>query len=613
GNPHVQAGLTLDGVGWAFRSVEAANWHPLTWLSHMLDYQLYGANPTGHHLTSLLLHLANVLLLFWVLQLMTGAVWRSAIVAAIFAAHPLNVESVAWIAERKNVLSTFFWLLTILAYWRYVGHPNWNRYLLIACLFACGLMSKPMLVTLPFTLLLLDYWPLRRLENSQDKRPDSRSGTRETARPQKQKRDKTFSTKKEKSAATITSLVLEKLPLFALAAASSAITIVVQKKGGAVSSTLTLSMWERIGNALISYVIYLKEMVWPNALAVLYPYHRGSYATWLVALAALFLIAATGFAFWAGKRFRFVPWGWLWYVGTLVPVIGIVQVGLQAHADRYCYVPMIGVLVALVWGFSEAAKPLRVDATRVGGAIAAALVLCFVVITGRQVAHWRDSEALFQEAAAVTQDNYIAYTNLGESLASAGKMDAAAKAFETSIQINPDFDEAQHDYGMALVQQGKLDDAVAHFKRAIEINPKFTDAYNKLGATLARQERYDEAAPYFYKVIELDPDYPSAYANLGFVFEKQGKPDQALEADYKALRLIESRPTILHTAEGSMMAVQTDYRVGLLLSKKGNLTDAIRYFKDALRLKPDYAPAQQGLNAVMDVSEQYSNSASQQP
>ena len=606
GNPHVQMGLSLNGILWAFKSTEASNWHPLTWLSHMLDYQLYGPDPAGHHLTSLFIHIANVLLLFWALQLFTGALWRSAIVAALFAVHPLNVESVAWIAERKNVLSTLFCLLTILAYARYATHPKWKRYLLVMALLACGLMSKPMLVTLPFTLLLLDYWPLGRLKTLAAADDHAAPVTSERRKLNKHKDDKPQIPEQKYAAASLRTLVLEKVPLLGMAAISSAVTIVAQGKGGAVGSTVTFTTWGRISNAIVSYAMYLQKMIWPSGLAVFYPYTRGSLPPGRIALSALILVAITALALVAVRsRFRFVTIGWLWYLGTLVPVIGLIQVGLQSRADRYAYVPLIGIFVLIVWGISEAAKRAGAEKVFACAAIGAAIALS--VVTWRQLAYWHDSITLFQEAAAVTQGNYIAYTNLGQALAGEGKTGEAAKDFAIAIQDNPNFDEAQHNMGMALVQQGKLDEAIDHFKKAIQINPRMTDAYNKLGATLARQERYDEAAPYLYKAIELNPDYPAAYANLGALQERQGKLEEALDFDFKALRLIAEHPMTLRTGEGNIMAVQVDCRTGGLLAKKGNLSDAMRYYKEALRLKPDYPPATEGLNAIMDIFDRRSN------
>ncbi|MGH9761320.1 MAG: tetratricopeptide repeat protein, partial [Blastocatellia bacterium] len=465
--------------------------------------------------------------------------------------------------------------------------------------------SKPMLVTLPFTLLLLDYWPLGRLRKSVTVEEEPAPVTPERRKLNKHKDDQPQLPEHKYAAASLPTLVLEKVPLLVMAGISSAVTIVAQGKGGAVGSTVTFSTWGRVSNAIVSYAMYLQKMIWPSGLAVFYPYTQGSLPPGRIVLSALLLVAITALAFVARSRFRFVTIGWLWYLGTLVPVIGLIQVGLQSRADRYAYVPLIGIFVLIVWGISEAAK--RAGAEKVLACAAIGAALAFSVVTWRQLAYWHDSVTLFQEAAAVTQGNYIAYTNLGQALAGEGKTEEAAKDFATAIQFNPDFDEAQHNIGMALVQQGKLDEAIDHFKKAIQINPRMTDAYNKLGATLAHQERYDEAAPYLYKAIELNPDYPAAYANLGALLERQGKLGEALDFDFKALRLIAEHPMTLRTGEGNMMAVQVDCRAGGLLAKKGSLSDAMQYYKEALRLKPNYPPAEEGLNAIMDIFDRRSN------
>ncbi len=344
-NFHVQKGLTRDSVIWAFTATHVSNWHPLTWLSHMLDFQLYGLNPSGHHLTNVFFHLVNTLLLFLVLKLMTGALWRSGLVAALFAVHPLHVESVVWVAERKDVLSTLFWMLTLWAYLGYTKRPGVKRYLVILLAFALGLMAKPMLVTLPFVLLLLDYWPLKRIELGQ-----SAIGLPAASQP---------STIANKPGAQAFRLLLEKTPMFVLAAVSSVVTFIVQKSGGAVGALETYPFKIRMANALLSYVIYLKKMIWPQNLAVFYPHPGQSLPMWQAAGAGLLLVVVSIAVIRAGRRYPYLPVGWLWYVGTLVPVIGLVQVGDQAMADRYTYVSLIGLFIVVAWGVPDVARSWR--------------------------------------------------------------------------------------------------------------------------------------------------------------------------------------------------------------------------------------------------------------
>jgi hypothetical protein len=424
-NGHVQAGLMWESVAWALSSTQASNWHPLTWLSHMLDCQLYGLKAGGHHLTNLLLHAVNTLLLFLVLRQMTGATWRSAFVAALFGLHPLHVESVAWVAERKDVSSTLFWMLTLWTYALYVargegggargegGASNLRsaqhatqitrpssgltqsatlHYSLALVCFALGLMAKPMLVTLPFVLLLLDYWPLGRLQRS----------TSNAQLPM------------------IRRLIYEKLPFFALALASSLVTFVVQRKGGAVSSLTTLSVGARIANAAVSYARYLGKTFWPDNLSVLYP-HPGHWLVWQVAGAGLLLAGGTAGALALRRRRPYLPVGWLWYVGTLVPVIGLVQVGIQSMADRYMYVPAIGVFIMLAWGLWDLTAGWRGQrvALATGGAVALA---CCGAVTRSQVGYWTNSETLFRRAVQVTKKNYLAYNNLGYYLSGQGRV-----------------------------------------------------------------------------------------------------------------------------------------------------------------------------------------------
>lgn len=410
-NPWVQAGLTWDGIARAFTTIVASNWHPLTLLSHMLDCELFGMDPMGHHLTSLLLHTASVVLLFEVLRRMTGSVWRSAAVAALFAIHPTHVESVAWIAERKDVLSGFFWMLTLLAWECYVRKPSWQRYAAVALALAAGLLSKPMVVTLPFVLLLLDVWPLNRKVR-----------------------------------------VKEKLPLFALAAASCVVTVIAQE--GAIGMASRFPLRLRLANAVLSYVAYLGKTLFPSKLAVFYPMPT-EFPVWKVAGAALLLAALTVLALLAR---RYATVGWLWFLGTLVPVIGIVQVGGQAMADRYTYLPSIGLFLIAVWGFPRKAVWISI-------------LLALAICARLQLRHWQDSESLFRHAAAVTEGNFIAHLNLAQIHANRGDRARALEHYRTTLEIRPGMWQAQASLGMTLRRWGRPDKALPHLRNAVRLRP----------------------------------------------------------------------------------------------------------------------------------------------
>ena len=584
-NAQIQTGLNAGNVAWAFTSTSAANWHPITWLSHMLDCQLYGLKPSGHHFTNLLIHLSNVLLLFWVLKVMTGAIWRSALVAAFFAVHPLNVESVAWIAERKNLLSTLFWILTIWAYVWYARKPELKRYLATLGLFALGLMSKPMVVTLPFVLLLLDCWPLERL-TSQPRTSDA-----ETAPAKKGKRQARKAKQVELAPSyppeTAGRLILEKAPLFVLAAAGSIVTVIAQKKAGAVGAVEAFPIGVRLTNAVVSYAGYLGQAIWPSGLSVLYPHPKGTLPVWEIGVSALALLSLTALAVWQARRYRWAAVGWLWYLGTLVPVIGLVQVGLQARADRYAYVPLIGVFIAIVWAGARYANNVTSRRNWLIGLIVGMLA-CFALAANFQLHYWRNSLALFQHAIEVTENNFVAHNNLGELLAGTGRLDEAESHFNKALEINPRFDQALHNSGMMLVQQHKPQEAIEQFTKAVEINPTFLEAHNKLGAALAETGRLDEAAAALSRALEIKPGYPSAHANMALVLERQGKLDEAVTHYSEALRFMAN----------SAISAQTHYRLGNLLAKKGDKAQATLHYREALRLKPDYTQAQQALESI---------------
>ena len=506
-NPHIQRGLSPDSVLWSMTAMEEANWHPLTWLSHMLDVQLFGLNPAGHHLTNLLLHMANVLLLFGVLQHMTGAVWRSALVAALFALHPLNVESVAWVAERKNVLSTLFWLLTMAAYVGYVRKPHWGRYLGMTGIFVLGLMAKPMLVTLPCVLLLLDYWPLGRLGK------DSKEFWERLPR-----------------------LAAEKLPLFIPVAAISVVTIAAQSQAGALSSWEGLPLGSRVANAVLAYGMGLKKMLWPMDLAVFYPHLGNSLAVWPVALAALLLVILSLGVWWQGRRSRYLVVGWLWYLGTLIPVSGLIQVGGQAMADRYAYVPLMGLFIILAWGTAELAQTLRLPKAWLPAA-ALCVVIVLIGAVRLQLSHWRNSFTLFQHALEATQDNHMAHSNLGIAFLDKNDLDQAIDHFYKALEIKPTHAGVHTNLSIALRRKGRLDEALEHSIRSVQNNPDLAETHNNLGISLFQKGRAEEALQEFRKALELKPDYTTCYYNLGVVLENQHRTEEAAESFRQALRL----------------------------------------------------------------------------
>lgn len=505
-NPHVLSGLTLANVGWAFTSGHASNWHPLTWLSHMADCEAFGPNPGPHHLVSLMLHAVNGLLLFLLLHRATGALWPSAFVSFTFALHPLNVESVAWIAERKNVLSTLFWLLATGAYARYVVSRSYRWYGIALLLYAAGLMAKPMLVTLPFTLWLLDVWPLRRI------RFGSGNALRVPARA-----------------------VLDKVPFLVLAAASSVTTYVVQRATGAVTPLDTVSLASRFANALVSYGAYAWHAVFPVRLAHFYPYPEAVPA-WPLVLSALFVAGATVGAVRAFRRCPAVLVGWLWYLGTLVPVVGLVQVGRQARADRYAYVPLIGLFVVIAWGF-EALVSSGFLRKVTGAVLAPAVITALGVVAWHQAGYWKDSPALYQRALAITGNNAEVHNSYGVWLASEGQDVSAVAHFEEALRLRPRFAIAQYNLANALGRLGRLDDAIVHYTAAIEADPGDSDAHNNLGIALRRLGRLDEAAAHYREAIRIAPGNAQAHNNLAELLARQGKTADA-ELHYReALRI----------------------------------------------------------------------------
>lgn len=591
-NLHVQKGLSLTTIGWAFKSTDAANWHPLTWLSHILDYQLFGLSPAAAHVTNVLIHAANVLILFLLLHAATKALWRSAFVAALFCVHPLNVESVAWVAERKNVLSTLFLLLTIWAYFRYVAKGGWKRYLPVIVFFALGLMSKPMLVTVPFLLLLLDYWPLNRfsLESSQSKEEDA-----ELTSMQGKLENSSVQTRLNFRRAW--RLVAEKIPLFLLVIPSSIITIVAQKKGGAVSTLIVSPVSLRLENALVSYLTYIQKTVMPSRLAVFYPFPTVPPPFWQMALAAIVLISMTGLALVLARKYRYVPVGWLWYLGSLVPVIGILQVGAQSWADRYAYVPLIGLFILVCWGAADFASRYPK-----GGVIACVVgmtaVAAFTVATHIELGYWKDTITIFERANSVTQNNYVADENLGAEFLKVGRLDEAVPLLKRALRLDPNYAGGEFDLGLALAQQGNPNEAIPHLQKSVKMLPDAGEAYDNLGGVLLEVGRTQEAQGYLQKAVELEPDYPLVYANLASCLEQLGNLPEALANNQKALDLISKNQSARAREVNQDISAQLNYRMANILVQLGKPNDAAERYREALEIRPNFAEAKQRLERI---------------
>jgi protein O-mannosyl-transferase len=529
-NPHVQEGISVSTLTWAMTAMDSANWHPVTWVSHALDCQLYGLNPHGHHLTNVLLHAINVVLLFLILRWGTGATWRSAVVAALFGLHPLNVESVAWVAERKNVLSTFFFFLTLAAYGRYARRPSIGRYAIVALAFAMGLAAKPMLVTLPFVLLLLDYWPLARIADWTEP-----SGNVQASWSQ---------------------LLLEKLPLLGLSAASSVITMIAQED--AVRQAVTFSM--RFRNAIYSYAKYVGKVFWPVHLAVIYPHPLNKLSAVTVIASAAFVAGISLLAWRWRKQYPFAIVCWLWFLGTLVPVIGIVQVGDQGMADRYMYIPAIGIFVGVVWGVrqwlaTQAWFPQQWTSISLKG-IATILLVALSLITIHQIGYWRDPMELWAHTLAITEDNFVAEDHLGGLLVREGRIDAANRLFEAAARVAP-LDPVSHT-GLAAAAQdrGDLQEAIRNYKVAVHANEPELAAlnyvnlaivYRQLGDYSAARENSIEALRHNREIFQVmiqqsvealqSAPQASGYVRLGFIYEGAGQMHEAQSAFERALQL----------------------------------------------------------------------------
>jgi Flp pilus assembly protein TadD len=546
-NPMVQKGITWTGFVWALTYGQIGHWHPLTWLSHMLDCQLYGLNACGHHMTNLLFHTATAILLFLVLRQMTGALWRSAFAAMIFAIHPLRVESVVWVSERKDVLSGFFFVLTLGAYVRYVRHPpSWTRYATVVLLFALGLLSKNMLVTLPFVLLLLDYWPLGRLEPAA---PHS-------WRP----------------------LLVEKIPLFLLSLASCVATFLAPEK---VNNLDWMPFLFRLGNAVVSYAVYLQEMIWPAGLAI--PYLATPLAIGKVTVSAM-LLAVISVGVFAFRRHRYLVVGWLWYLGMMVPVIGMVQISYYVHADRYTYLPQIGLYILAAWAAAEMCSSWRHGrlVLVVGGTMIIAVLMIYARI---QVSYWRNNESFWQHTLAVTQNNIVACNKLGSFYSRQGRMTEAMVYYARALQINPDDPDVLYDLGNAFAQRGDWDNAISSYRHALQVTPDQADILNNLGFALATKKQFADAIACFEAALKLNPDSASAHNNLAGVWFIQNRFEEAAQHYREALRLKPDDPRVYAN-------------LGDVLIRLGQIPAAVKCYQAALQLKPGDAKIQAKLQAL---------------
>lgn len=634
-NAEVKQGLNWQGIKWAFTTGCASNWHPLTWLSLMLDCELFraaslpeGVKPGPMHIVNVLFHVVNTILLFLVMARMTKGVWQSAFIAGLFALHPLHVESVAWIAERKDVLSTLFWLLTMLAYTRYVERPSAGRYIVTLVLFAMGLLAKPMLVTLPFVLLLLDYWPLQQI------------------REQRVVED-------GRQRASLKWLIIEKIPLIVLSIASSVITFIVQRQGGAVIESKQLLFNDRIINAIVSYVSYIGKMLWPARLAVFYPYQVNRTPAGEAVICAAILILITIAVVRFGRRRKYMLVGWLWYLGTLVPVIGIVQVGAQAMADRYTYIPLIGIFVIIAFSAAEL-LPKASSRKIILGVLAGVCLAACAVVTSHQLKYWKDSLSLFEHALDVTEGNYVMHNNYANALNQLGRRNEAAAHLVEALRLAPNSIEILYNYGNILREMGKTDQAIEQFKIAIKLKPDdklsyyglglalaakgdyegaiqqyriyagtavdLADIHQGLAAELIKEGKVDDAVNQFQQAMIAKPDSTEVLSNFGYALAQSGKPKEAIEYYDKVLAkdpnnvITHGRLALALASVGRIdeavehcrivLAARPDdfemhANLGMLLQNQGKLDEAVESYKKALQIDPNFQKARENLNALI--------------
>ncbi len=564
-NQHVAGGITQQSVTWAFTKPYASNWHPLTWISHMLDCQVFGLNPLGHHLVSVAFHIVNALLLFWILKRISGSIWASAFVAAVFAVHPVQVESVAWASERKTVLSGLFWLLTMAAYVRYTRQPAFGRYILVLLVFSLCIMTKPIVVTLPLVLLLLDYWPLKRIGGRR-----TEDGRRE----------------EEGQKTSLKWLIIEKIPLLAMSAFLSVMTFVSQKSGGAMSTTEHMPLDYRIANTFLSYIKYIGKMIWPSGLAVYHPHPRTSFSDAAVVICTLLFVLITIFSIYMGRRKRYISVGWLWYVGTLVPMIGLVQVGAQAIACRYMYLSMVGLLIIVAWAVKDLVES-RFHLKVIAAVSAISVLSVFIILTRMQVGHWQNTITLFEHTLNVTKDNAAAEHNYGHALSEAGLLDEAAIHLNRAVQLVPEFVEARNNLGKLYLKQGKISEAIDCFTELAKRKDAPAEVHYSLASALLMQKRYDEAISQLSIVLELDPSNAHAPSAMAVALMSAGRTDEAIACFNKYLRLNENS-TELH------------YNLAVALTMQKKYDEAIRHFTRVTELDPNNAGALNGLARTLD-------------
>lgn len=567
GNHHVQSGLTKENLAWSFSFQDKGNtyWHPLTWISHMLDVELYGMNPGRHHLSNVFFHMAGVLLLFLTLYRMTGAIWPSAVAAALFALHPINVESVAWISERKNVLSTFFWMLTLFAYGYYHERPGMLRYLTVLFVFTLGLLAKPMLVTLPFVLLLLDYWPLGR-----NSRP-APNGISEK---------------------TVYHLIIEKIPLFLLSGLAVYLASSSLSGAGNYASLESIPMTLRIGNASVSYIKYIGKMIWPAHLAIFYSYPE-SVPIWQITGALIFLVSVSIFVLFLLKQHAYLAVGWFWFVGTLIPVSGLVQAGLwPAMADRWAYVPLIGLFIMIAWGGKEIVN--RWQPERITLAFAAlALLMTLLMVARIQVGHWANSITIFEYAIAATGGNWVAHNNLGKTLTDLGNDTEAFQHYADALRHNPNSAHAHVNFGSALLGQGKIDEAVDHFNLALKLDPNFVEAYNNLGLAHLRRGHIEDAVYHFRIALQKKPYHAHANQNLKLAILIQEKINRAVRRMRQSLNI-------------DLEESGLDLKIVALSERKRDLIETVNNFQKALSRQPGFIRIEgNDISAVSTVMKEY--------
>jgi len=512
-NPNVTGGISLQSVKWALTKSYAVNWHPLTWLSHMADCQLFGLNPTGHHLVSVAIHIANALLVFGIFRSLGGAIWLSAFIAGVFALHPIQVESVAWAAERKTVLSGLFWLLTMAAYIRYARGPRLSRYLLVLAVFGLCIMTKPVVVTLPFAMLLLDYWPLERIRG-----PSFAEATEDRQR------------------ASVKWLIIEIIPLLAMSAILSGVTFLAQRGGEIVPTLERLPLEYRAANMFLSYIKYIIKMIWPSGLAVCYPHPRAILSDAPVVICIILFILLTAVFIYAGRRRKYAAVGWLWYVGTLVPTIGLIQAGAQGMANRYMYIPMLGLLMIIGWAVRDftAGRPRAKKAAAVMGVL---VLLSLLILTRMQVRYWENSLTLFRHDIEVTKDNVLAENGYGCALSKLGLVDEAQKHLQNAVRISPAYSEARNNLASIYLRKGMLNEAIACFNEIIKRNEATADIYYNLAAAMEMQKKYDEAIKYYAKSLEMNPEDPDANKRMGIALLAAGKTNEAIGYAKRACEL----------------------------------------------------------------------------